>query len=80
MPVPMWVASNGVFCIGLPDGTVVPLTETRYATKKAHFGAAMFIQRDGINRYVATLRNPTDNNFAMTDQITAEVVRNNLPT
>ncbi len=80
MPVPMWVASNGVFCVGLPDGTIAPLTETRYAAKKADFGAAMFVQRGGINRYVATLRNPTDNNFAMTDQITAEVVRNNLPT
>lgn len=79
MPVPMWIASNGVFCVGLPDGSVLPLTEARYVTKKAGSGAAMFDQRHGVSRYVATLRNPTDNNFAMTDQITAEVVRNNLP-
>lgn len=79
MPVPMWMATNGVFCVGMVDGTVQPLTEPRYAAKHAGFGAAMFDQRYGVNRYVATLRSPTDNNFAMADQITAEVIRNKLP-
>lgn len=77
-PVPMWLATNGVFCVGLPAGTVLPLTETRFATMKSDSGAALFDQRGGISRYVATLRNPTENNFAMTDTVTAEVVRNNL--
>lgn len=80
MPVPMWMASNGVFCVGLMDGTVRPLTETRFVGASAQSGAAMFDQRAGKNRYVATLRNPADNNFAMSDQITAEVVRNKIPT
>lgn len=80
MPVPMWLASNGVFCVGMLDGTVQPLTETRYAAQHADAGAVMFDQRAGKNRYVATLRNPSDNNFAMSDQFTAEVVRrNNIP-
>jgi hypothetical protein len=77
-PVPMWLATNGVFCVGLPAGTVLPLTEAKYATMLSDSGAALFDQRGGISRYVATLRNPTENNFAMTDTVTAEVVRNNL--
>lgn len=80
MPVPMWMATNGVFCVGFMDGSVHPLTETRFVGAHAEAGAAMFDQRNGQNRYVATLRNPSENNFAMSDQITAEVVRNGIPT
>lgn len=78
-PVPMWMASNGVFCVGLVDGSVQPLTETRFAGTTGGEGAAFFDQRNGINRYVATVRNPQENAFAVTDQFTAEVVRNNIP-
>lgn len=80
MLVPMWLASNGVFCVGLGDGTVFPLTESRYVTKQASEGAALFDQRAGINRFIATLRNPSENSFAVSDQFTAEVVRNGLST
>lgn len=78
--VPMWLASNGVFCVGLGDGTVYPLTESRYVTKQAAEGAALFDQRSGVNRFIATLRNPAENSFAVSDQFTAEVVRNGLST
>ncbi len=78
VPVPMWMATNGVFCVGFPDGTVLPLTETRFVARSGTEGASLFDQRNGLNRFVATVRNPTDNNFAMSDQFTAEVVRNNL--
>lgn len=77
-PVPMWLATNGVFCVGMPTGDVVPMTEARFAAMKASDGAAFFDQRDGINRFVATLRNPTENNFAVSDTFSAEVIRNNL--
>lgn len=77
MPVPMWLASNGVFCVGMIDGSVSPLTETRYAARTGQEGAAVFVQRAGRSRYVATVRDSQENAFAMTDQFTAEVVRNN---
>lgn len=80
VPVPMWMASNGVFCVGMPDGTVMPLTETSFAARSGSEGAALFFQKEGINRFVATVRNPTDNNFAFSDQVTAEVVRNGIGT
>ncbi len=72
-PVPLWLATNGIFCVGLPDGQVAPLTENRYAAMRAEEGAAMFLSRDGVNRYVATLRDPSPNNFALSDAFTAEV-------
>lgn len=78
--VPMWLATNGVFCVGLDDGTVFPLTESRYVAKQASEGAALFDQRAGINRFITTLRNPSENSFAVSDQFTAEVVRNGLST
>jgi hypothetical protein len=75
-PVPMWLATNGVFCVGLPSGLILPLTESRFVSQIATEGAALFEQRAGKNRYVATLRNPSENAFAMSDSFTAEVVRN----
>lgn len=74
--VPMWLATNGVFCVGLPAGNVFPLSETQYAAQVASEGAAMFDQRAGKNRYIATLKNPSENHFAMSDSFTAEVIRN----
>lgn len=74
-PVPMWLASNGVFCVGLEDGTVHPLTEPRFATQLAEQGAALFDQRGGKSRFLTALRDPSPNNFAVSDSFTAEVVR-----
>lgn len=71
--VPMWMATNGVFCVGMPDGSILPLTETRYAAKPGDQGAALFSQREGLNRFVATVRNPSDNAFAISDAVSAEV-------
>lgn len=77
-PTPMWLSTTGVFCVGLGDGTVIPLTAPRFATQIGPEGAALFDPRRGINRFVATVRNPSDNVFAMSDSFTAEVVRNNI--
>lgn len=78
-PVPMWLASNGVFCVGMQDGTVFPLTETRYAARTGQEGAALFMQKAGRSKFVTTVRDPQENTFAMSDQFTAEVVRNGIP-
>lgn len=73
LPTPVWLATNGAFVAGMPDGSVAPLTENRYAAMRAEEGAAMFLPRDGVNKYVATLRDPSPNNFALSDAFTAEV-------
>lgn len=74
-PLPVWLATNGVFCAGLPDGRVAPLTENRYAALRSAEGASMFIPQRGINKYVTTLKDPQPNNLALSDAFTAEVTR-----
>lgn len=78
-PVPTWLATNGVFCAGMEDGSILPLTETRYAARTGPSGAALFVQKSGRNRLVTTVRDPQENTFAMTDQFSAEVVRISNP-
>lgn len=78
VPVPMWMASNGVFCVGMMDGSVFPLTESRYAAQTGREGAALFVQQGGQSRFVSTVRDPHENTFAFEDQFTAEVVRNGI--
>lgn len=78
VPVPVWLATNGVICAGMPDGSIAPLTETTFATKVGDAGASVFVQRDGENRLVVTTRNPSENVFAVTDSVSIEVVRNGI--
>ena len=78
-PVPMWLATNGVVCVGLPDGSVLPLTETRFAADVGATGAGAFIQKDGESRFVATTAEPSENGFAVRDEVVFEVVRNGIP-
>lgn len=78
-PVPIWLATNGVICVGLPDGTVLPLTETRFAASVGETGAGLFLQRAGSSRFVATTSEPRDNVFAVKDEAIFEVVRNGIP-
>lgn len=77
--VPMWMATDGVFCVGLPDGTVLPLTERYFVAANAKRGAAMMQRRKGESRYIATVEEPRDNVFAASDELTIEIVRNGIP-
>jgi hypothetical protein len=78
VPVPVWLATNGVICVGLQDGTILPLTEPRFAADVGCEGASVFEQRDGMSRYIVTTKNPDENVFAVRDQVSIEVVRNGI--
>lgn len=78
-PVPIWLATNGVVCVGLPDGSVLPLSEKSFAADVGATGAAMFLQRDGESRYVATTAEPRENSFALRDEVAFEIIRNGIP-
>lgn len=78
VPVPVWLATNGVICVGLQDGTILPLTEPRFVADVGSEGASVFEQRDGIGRYIVTTKNPDENVFAVRDQVSIEVVRNGI--
>jgi hypothetical protein len=78
VPLPVWLSTGGAFCVGFPDGTVVPLTEAQYAADVGDEAAAVFIQQSGSNRLVVTTREPRDNVFAVSDSVSIEVVRNGI--
>ena len=57
-PVPMWLAKNGMPCVGLPSGQVIALTNLRY---QMDIGDRVSIaQRElaGINQTIIGVRNP----------------------
>lgn len=78
VPVPCWLATNGVVCVGLQDGTVLPLTEPRFVANVGDKGASVFEQRNGVSQFLVTTANPSDNVFAIQDQVSIEVVRNGI--
>ena len=61
------------------DGLALNMTEKNVAFPQAADGTAMFVQEEGINRYVSQLRKEQDtNNAAVGDLVTAEIVRNGV--
>lgn len=78
VPLPAWLATNGVFCVGMPDGSVLPLTERRYAADVGVRAAATFVAREGRNQLLVTTQNPSENNFAFRDDVSFEVIRNGI--
>lgn len=73
-----WLASNGVFCLGLPSGQVVALTEKRYLAPNAELGAAMLREQDGLRQIITGLKGRSDNGIRPTDSVTAKVYRHGV--
>ena len=61
------------------DGLALNMTEKNVAFPQAAEGTAMFVQEEGINRYVTQLQTEQGtNNAAVGDLVTAEIVRNGV--
>jgi len=79
VPVPVWVSTVGTVCIGMPDGTVRPLTEGRFAMAVGERGSAIFRELDGVRQALFTMRPPTATSpLAATDSLTITRVKNGL--
>lgn len=69
---------KGVY-ICFNDGIALNMTEKNHAFPEADSGAAVFVQRDGINRYLTILdQNKESNNTAVGDLTTASIIRNGV--
>lgn len=78
-PVAFWLASNGVFCIGLPGGQVQPLRETTLALPvDSERGASGFFAFDGIRQIVTSVLAGGDNPMALGDSASATIRRNGV--
>jgi hypothetical protein len=56
--VPVWVAQNGTVCVGLPNGTVLPLTENKFAMSVGASGASILRESDGIRQLLFSMQPP----------------------
>ena len=74
--VPVWMARNGVFVVGMPGGAIRPIAEDRVALDEYEAGALMLRRQNGISQIVAALRGPiVSNSFRATDSAAATVRR-----
>lgn len=76
-PVPSWLATNGQFCVGLPDGQVVTFNANTCATDTADFGASLIRDHNGQRHQITTLRAP-NSGAGLSDTWSVEVRRNGV--
>lgn len=76
-----WIvhSDKGIY-VCFNDGIALNMTSQNYEFPKADYGAACFIQEDGINRYTSLLKRPTpgSENATVGDIVTATIVRNGI--
>lgn len=69
---------KGIF-VCFNDGIALNMTEKNVAFPEADEGTAVFVQEDGINRYMALLKEKRDSeNTAVGDLVTATIIRNGV--
>lgn len=61
------------------DGIALNMTEKNYSFPEADSGAGVFVQDEGINRYLSILKTKRDSdNTAVGDQVSATIIRNGV--
>lgn len=75
----IWVSSDGVFCLGLPGGSVLPLTEKRVVLPtNADSAAVMLRNQDGLSQVVASVSGGDTSRAGASDSLTATLYRNGI--
>lgn len=78
-PVAYWMAANGVPCVGLPGGTVVPLRENQLALPvDAERGASGVMLFDGVRQILTTTLGGVANAAAARDDFDVVQRRNGV--
>lgn len=75
----MFTTDRGMY-IAFNDGVVLNMTEKNATMPIATEGASLFYQREGINKYISLLKDADSSkqNMAVSDQATAEIIRNGV--
>lgn len=74
-PVAYWLAANGVACLGLPGGTVLPLRERQAIAPVATSGASLLREQNGVRQVVTALQEASPRGLAMSDRAVTTVER-----
>lgn len=77
--VPVWLATTGVFCVGLTDGNIEQVSNDRLRLPQFARAAAIFREREGTRQVLFNLRGPgAASNVAASDSVVATVCRNGV--
>lgn len=74
----LFVSNEGGYCLGLPDGSVAPLTESKYVTPIADTGRIFMRRAPGLEQAIALLRGTAVNSLKFTDSVSEEVFRHGV--
>ena len=77
-PVGYWLADDGVFCLGLPEGAVQPFSERQFVADDADVGASLVRQVNGIRQVVTAANAGSANRFRVRDAVSVSVFRNGI--
>lgn len=77
-PVAYWLATNGVFCIGSPGGSVSPFSERTFVADPADQGASLLREVDGIRQAITVTRGSMRSSFGLRDSASARVFRDGV--
>lgn len=73
--VPYWLATNGVGCVGLPGGGVIPLRANQAIAPGADAGASLYRDVNGLKQVVTALHSAIERGTAIGDSVGCEVIR-----
>ncbi|WP_202841959.1 hypothetical protein [Luteimonas saliphila] len=72
--VPVWIARDGQVCVGGMGGVIVNPNQGRHVVDDASRAAVLFREGDGLQQYIAALRNPRPQGLAIRDRAIAHVI------
>lgn len=77
--VPVWLATNGYICVGLPNGTIAAVTEGRFAASVGVKASSFFRDMRGIPHVVFAMPSPTSASQAVaSDTVDSILIRNGI--
>lgn len=77
----VWISADGVYCLGLPGGSILPLTEKRLVLPlNATDGATMLRTDDGLSQIVTSLSGGDTNTAGATDKLVGTIYRGGIST
>lgn len=75
----VWVSSDGVFCLGLPGGSILAMTERRVVLPRgADTGAMLLRQDNGLSQLVTSLSGGDSATAAASDKLVGTIYRNGI--
>lgn len=77
-PVAYWLSADGVACVGMPGGQIVPMRQDQVVGPNAEGAASYFREGNGMRQIITALRRASPNSLQVTDRLVDRVYRNGV--